>query len=242
MSETVSNKIKNMSIVCAMLVPFIHVGRPSVVGSPGWWIYQFTAEGVSRIAVPFFFICSGYFLSNHFADAGWYSVEIKKRIKSLIVPYLFWSLIFYLYIYALSLVAPDNPICYRVVKRMPIVSRLLLSLGLSPEKLPMLYPLWYLRFLFLMVLVSPVFAFSAKHFMTSMFVVLGILYVLFNPGDGSPIGIHIGFPFEGAFYFYCGILLHDHKIKTCINRFSRKLAVLAWGGGVCVDYREGYDI
>lgn len=234
MSEVVSNKIKNLSIVCAMLVAFIHVGRPSVVGSSGWWFYQLTAEGVSRVAVPFFFICSGYFLSKHFTDAGWYLAEIKKRIKSLIVPYLFWSLIFYLYIYALSLVEPDNPICYRVVQEMPIVSRILLSLGLSPEKLPMLYPLWYLRFLFLMALVSPVFVLTAKYFGLSMFVVLGILYILFNPGDGSPIGIHIGFPFEGAFYFYCGILVYKHNLKVYINRFSLKLAVLAGGGALAL--------
>ena len=234
MSEVVSNKIKNMSIVCAMLVAFIHVGRPSIVGSSGWWFYQLTAEGVSRVSVPFFFICSGYFLSKHFTDAGWYPAEIKKRIKSLIVPYLCWSLIFYLYIYVLSLVESDNPICYRVVQEMPIGSRVLLSLGLSPEKLPMLYPLWYLRFLFLMVLVSPVFALSAKYFGISMFAVLGILYIFFNPGDGSPIGVHIGFPFEGAFYFYGGILFRKHKINAYINRVDRKLAVLAGVVGVAL--------
>ena len=213
-----------------MLVPFIHVGRPSVVGSPGWWMYQFTAEGVSRIAVPFFFICSGYFLSKHFADKCWYSAEVRKRIKTLLTPYVLWSLIFYLFISALYMIAPDSPVCYRIAQKMPVFSRILLAFGLSPEKLPMLYPLWYLRFLFVMVLVSPVFSAGYKHFKSSLLIFLAALYLTFNPGEGSPIGVHIGFPFEGVFYFYCGILLHDDKIRTNVKRVSCKPIMLLGGG------------
>jgi hypothetical protein len=40
----------------------------------------------------------------------------------------------------------------------------------------------------------------------AMLVGIGILYILFNPGDGSSTGIHIGFSFDVAFYFYFGIL------------------------------------
>ena len=103
--DNLINKIKNMSIVRAMLVPFIHVGKPLVVGSSGWWIYQFTAEGICRIAVPFFCICSGFFLARHFSDKGWYYSQVGKRVRTLIVPYLIWSVIFYLFVYSLFLIS-----------------------------------------------------------------------------------------------------------------------------------------
>ena len=231
MTKANSNKIKNMGIVCAMLVVFIHVGKPSVVGSPGWWLYQFTAEGVSRIAVPFFFLCSGYFLANHFSDRGWYASEVGKRIRTLLVPYLLWSLLFYLFVLCMFLISPDNPAYWSPMLKKPISSHIMLAFGLSPGKLPLLYPLWYLRFLFLLVLLSPMFAFAAKHAKAFLLVILAALYLAFNPGDGSPIGIHIGIPFEGVFYFYCGILLHQDTIRSCVKRISDSPAVYLW---VCV--------
>ena len=230
MSVSISNKIKNMSIVCAMLVPFIHVGKPLVVGSSGWWIYQFTAEGICRIAVPFFCICSGFFLARHFSDKGWYYSQVGKRVRTLIVPYLIWSVIFYLFVYSLFLISPDNPVCWRMRIRVSVVSRILMAVGLSLEKLPMLYPLWYLRFLFLLVLISPVFAFGARSMKFVMLSGMLVLYLMFNPGDGSPIGIHIGFPFEAAFYFYCGIVLRDSGVKCILTKVYDKYATLTWVG------------
>lgn len=217
MSESYSSKIRNMSIVCAMLVAFIHVGRPSVVGSSGWWIYQFTAEGISRIAVPFFFVCSGYFLAGHFSENGWYVSELRKRTTTLLLPYLIWSLFFYMFIYVLYTISPDNPICWRMRQEIPTISRILQAIGLSFEKLPMLYPLWYVRFLFLLVVLSPFLVWGTKHLKNVLFIGVAILYFVFNSGDGSPVGLHIGFPFEGTLYFYCGILLHDEMVKGFLN-------------------------
>ena len=212
--ECISNKIKNMSIVCAMLVVFIHLGQPSIVGSYGWWFYQLTAEGVSRIAVPFFFVCSGFLLSRHFECYNWYFIEIIKRIKTLVVPYTLWSLIFFAYIWGLWKISPDNPVCWRMNQTMPLISWFMLATGLSLEKLPMLYPLWYIRFLFLLIVVSPFFLLIAKSHKRLFIGVIMFLYLMFNPGDGSPIGIHIGFPFEGVFYFCCGIMLSDNAVES----------------------------
>ena len=229
-SEFISNKIKNMSIVCAMLVPFIHVGKPSIVGSSGWYVYQFTAEGICRIAVPFFCACSGYFLSKHFADKGWYVSQVGKRVKTLMVPYLLWSIFFYLFIYALFLISPSNPVCWRMRVNVSVISRMLMAFGLSLEKVPMLYPLWYLRFLFLLVLVSPVFAVGKRFWKFVIFAGMAFFYLAFNPGDGSPIGIHLGFPFEAALYFYCGIVLRGSRLKVYVGKICEISPVLLWSG------------
>ena len=226
MPSSVSNKIRNMGFVCAMLVVFIHVGKPSIVGSGGWWLYQLTADGLSRIAVPFFFVCSGFFLAKHFTESGWWFVAVRKRVWTLCVPYLLWSFLFYAFIFALYCISPDNPACWRIKSSTSFLNKVLLAAGLSPDKLPMLYPLWYVRFLFLLVLASPIFVLVARYSKIALIAITGVLYLALNPGDGSPIGFHIGFPFEGFFYFCCGLLMADGKIRMRVKSLTSVWAAL----------------
>ena len=58
------NKLRNMSIVCAAMVVVIHCRPAFEVGSVGWWVKQMLEAGVCHVAVPFFFVVSGYFLSR----------------------------------------------------------------------------------------------------------------------------------------------------------------------------------
>ena len=55
-----SQKIKNMSIICAMLVVTIHVDWPKDNICLTWFINELIAEGIARIAVPFFFGLFGH--------------------------------------------------------------------------------------------------------------------------------------------------------------------------------------
>lgn len=93
-SDVLSNKIKNMGIVCAMLVVCIHVDWPTEVKWSWTWIIDcFFERGISQIAVPFFFVVSGFFLSGHFDEPHWWKREVVKRIKSLLIPYVVWSVV-----------------------------------------------------------------------------------------------------------------------------------------------------
>ena len=207
LSAETSNKIKNIGIVCALLVPFIHVGRPLRVGSGGWWLYQFTAEGISRIAVPFFFACSGFFLARHFDENKWYREMVQKRVKSLVIPYLLWSFIYFCFTYIIFLISHNSPQAWQIAKPMSVWERILQALGLNFSILPMLYPLWYVRALFFLVLASPLFALCVKTSKISLIIITLVPYILFNPGDVSPIGMHIPLPFEGVFYFSLGVCM-----------------------------------
>ena len=48
------------------------------------------AHGLGKIAVPFFFLASGYFLAGHLDEDGWYGRKVKKRVFSLVIPLLLW--------------------------------------------------------------------------------------------------------------------------------------------------------
>lgn len=64
LTEVESRKIRNMGILCAFLVVIIHVRPMFATGTIGWWVREIAEEGICQIAVPFFFIVSGFFLGK----------------------------------------------------------------------------------------------------------------------------------------------------------------------------------
>ena len=69
MNEFLSSKIRNISFLCMVMVVQLHsynldikqFGEPEIiVKDVNWAIQNFISNGLTRIAVPFFFIISGY--------------------------------------------------------------------------------------------------------------------------------------------------------------------------------------
>lgn len=53
----------------------------------------------SRFAVPLFFLISGFLLELNYKEQLDYKSYIKKRFSRIFIPYTFWSLIYYFFIY-----------------------------------------------------------------------------------------------------------------------------------------------
>ncbi len=53
----------------------------------------------SRFAVPLFFMISGFVLELSYPYNANYLTYLKKRINRIFIPYLFWSIIYYFFIY-----------------------------------------------------------------------------------------------------------------------------------------------
>lgn len=93
-SSDISQKIRNMGLLCAILVVSIHVNWPSDgLFTVGRFMREFVQNGIAEIAVPFFFTVSGFFLAQHFDDQGWWWQETRKRIKTLAIPFMIWAII-----------------------------------------------------------------------------------------------------------------------------------------------------
>lgn len=152
MFDSLSSKISNMGFFCACLVVLIHVPRAD--GEFAWWMNHFVQMGICKIAVPFFFIVSGYFLSKHFDEVGWWKREAMKRVRSLLIPLLVWSTAF-------TLMTISAYLAHNLYKGLPVfesISPLFVFnlLGLNPLHLPGNEPLWYIRALLVCVLISPI--------------------------------------------------------------------------------------
>ena len=105
MTKETSNKITFLSFICIIMVVMIHSGNVPYTYqgsdvSQNWLLAHIVeiaiSSGVARIAVPFFFVVSGYLFFYNVTDTDiflWYHVKLKSRIFSLMIPYLMWSII-----------------------------------------------------------------------------------------------------------------------------------------------------
>lgn len=192
--------------------------------------HQFICQ-LCKIAVPLYFLMSGYFLYNKKKlTSSTYKQILIKRVKSLIVPYLLWNLA------SLILNILGGNILFH---SKDIGDILILFIKQTPSLGPINHPLWYLRDLFIFVLISPICYIIGKSvFKHVLFLVLILLWLI---GLGDTITYD---GFGGLLFFYSGILLNINdidiyrKIKVLANRIHLYIAAYMICSILLVLYRD----
>ena len=157
-SGETSAKITNMGLLSAFLVLFIHLpitGNDPFLRHFNWYF----SRGIGKIAVPFFFVASGYLLAGHFIKNGWYRNVVSKRIRTLLCPMILWSLIYYFVLdngilpllQTLFSGQPWNGDLFPV----PDWRTLARLFAIHPFVQPYLGVCWFIRSLFVLVVISP---------------------------------------------------------------------------------------
>lgn len=216
-SDSLSRRIMNMGVVAIVLI---------VCGHYGWHVTN-RFESISyalikaiwRFATPAFFVTSGFFLARRTEDAGWWKRECVKRVRSLLVPYFVWSLIGVLVIGLLTVAAN----CYAGRDLLFAVRchslQLVTDMGLNPCRLPFVGPLWYLRALFVLVLLSPVIKrFNGIWWLAGVFVVYGLVCPRGEDLSRVQAFFRISLSLEGLF----------HLVVICIRITFRCLSAVQW--------------
>lgn len=92
MKFTFINTIRALAII---LVIAIHIATPALSGpiNSNWWTSN-VIDGFSRIGVPLFLMISGALLLHKDEPI---STFFKKRFAKILIPFLFWSIFYYLY-------------------------------------------------------------------------------------------------------------------------------------------------
>mgnify|MGYP003582537412 CR=1 FL=1 len=114
MSETKLQWAENLRALATISVIVLHVTAPlltSIGSLTSWWIGNIIESSV-RFSVPIFFMLTGSFLFDK--D---YSTEIflKKRFLRVVVPFLFWSIIYILFNLTLKLKHQESLDFYSVL-------------------------------------------------------------------------------------------------------------------------------
>ena len=74
-----STVFSRLSFIGACLIVALHIDQGSGFLAP-----------LYHAAVPMFFMMSGYWLVGHVEEKGWWKSALVKRVKTLVIPYIFW--------------------------------------------------------------------------------------------------------------------------------------------------------
>lgn len=207
LSPEESKRLSVLRFPLIVAVVFIHanndrIGMPDPEGGSALyvhWIRKFLSEGVAAVAVPLFFLISGYlfFAGWKFSVAG-FKTKLRGRIRTLLIPYLIWNL-------ALAL-------ALTLATQIPQASALLsgkqgafihsgpwawISAIAGVSGPPVVYQFWFLRDLMVAICLVPIFQ-AAHRFLPGLWLLLlGIPWLTHTWPLPSPSIV-------GLLFFYLG--------------------------------------
>ena len=150
------------------------------------WFRLIAIHLVADVAVPAFFFIAGYLLySNYLFTWNNYVHKLRNRVKSLLVPYLLWNTICFLLIVVLQLIKPDFRLLFhKSVADMQLKDFFFIywDLGLidglsGGRPGPILGPLWFLKDLMILVVLSPLLRYPLRHLKWCWPVLLALLCI-----------------------------------------------------------------
>ena len=186
---------------------------------------------IVHLAVPTFFAISGYLFFKNVNEftRSIYLTKIKSRFMSVLVPYILWNflyLVFLLFMKALGVIAHGNDIkgimefiqgnggwCNMMWSSQELAQKNILGNTVT-SYFPINAPLWFLRDLYIAMLLSPILYFLAKKTEMWFIAVMACLYYL---QWQLPFP---GFSITAIFFFSLGALVAIKKYD--LVRFSVK--------------------
>lgn len=166
LSATVSRRLNVYKLLLTVLVVYIHANASGAnfasgavtVSEPAWLgnFRFFLSDGVARAAVPGFFLTSAVLL---YRKPFRWKENLAKKLRTLGIPYLILNTLWIAVFFAAQQIpfARDffsNP--DKIIGSWGPMDWLNAYLGFSGSRYPFLYPLWFVRDLLVLNLLSPV--------------------------------------------------------------------------------------
>ena len=211
MQPSTSRTIGIMRLPLIILIILIHSYIP--VTNLGVFNFSQTliSQVVARIAVPLFFLISGFlFFRGKHLTSSIFTQKIKSRFSTLVVPYFLWNIIVF--------------VLFLLIQNTPIFSNF--SHGNVPDLLksdihvwlnyffysPIATQFWFIRDLIILVLLSPLWYVSIKY-LKYFLLVCFVGFWLINPSYRF-----INLNYEGLLFFYFGAYLSYHKLNPILRK------------------------
>jgi hypothetical protein len=183
MNQYQSDKIKILSFLLIILVLYIHSGFHANE-IEGMYLNNFIQEFISgklgRLAVPLFFIISGYlFFLN--TENGILSIKrkIQSRVKTLLLPYIYGSIYFVVFLFTLQLLPGLSSFInsdMQAIFNKPLLELIKNVFWMSDNaNSPMAFHLWFIRDLIVIIAFTPLLFYFLK---TLKWMAIPLLFVL----------------------------------------------------------------
>lgn len=183
-SKITSQTITLSRFPLAILVVFIHsVGD---LNAPYAHLRDFISHPLLSFVVPAFFIISGYlFFQNVESNSTsvWYKDKMKKRAKTLLLPYIVWNLLTLLLDYLKYIRHSVCWINYDETSVWYVIYKTFFDYH------PIDLPLWYIRDLIVLVLLSPVLYYLLRKAAYFIIMIIGVWYFIGTKILISPVSV-----------------------------------------------------
>lgn len=227
MTRYLSSKLTVLYTLLIIMVVYIHnyylEGREYALTS---FLQNFISNGICRVANCLFFSISGYLFARNVETMKAIIKKAFKRIRTLLLPYIIWNIIFVLW--------------YVVLELLPGLSQFnnshgIISIYLNSSFLQNLYrlfwtpaafQLWFVRDLLIMFAFSPIiYWITKKSWITA--VIISILSVYF---------------YGWLIYFWLGVILGMKHVP--IDNYPYSLLYIAFTGFafICYSIAIGFEI
>lgn len=171
MNNTTIDRLNAAKFPLSLFVVFIHTDLSIYKTSTDIsWAYFFS-NSIGRIAVPSFLIISGYLyfsnIKNKLLSFEIWKQKTKKRLFSLVVPYIIWNVIYVLY----GWIRSNSDYEFNIYN---------IFIGELADNVlyPANGPLWFLRDLFIISFLSPIIWFIIKRVPNKWFSLLFLVLAL----------------------------------------------------------------
>lgn len=194
MASNLSKKLGVVSFVLMVLVVFLHAHLLGYVSGNMAFVQKVITGEVTRIAVPLFFTISGFLFFRNYASPAktFFVTKIKRRFYSLFVPYVLFSVLGFVFTFC-------SAFCFQgfvsgANKHIldSDLSMVLFAIFLNPVGT---YQLWFIRDLFILVLLSPCVYLVVRWFKSVAVISLFCVWV-----SGVQCFVHV----ESIFFFTAG--------------------------------------
>lgn len=210
MTQYLSDKLRVLSLISIIFVLYIHSRfQPNEIMGMVYYdkIQLFTSEMIGRCAVPLFYLISGYLFFMKVPD-GVKSIgrKIRKRIKSLLIPYFIGCVFFVIFYSFVALLPWTSNFINSSSSIMPLFQKpysiILISIFYDGGTgYPCAFQLWFLRDLIIIVATSPLWYLCLKRMKWAFVVVtFGLTYLQIPHA-----------PFYALFWFVLGGKLVNAK-------------------------------
>lgn len=168
---------------------------------------------IARVAVPLFFLCSGFlffYKTSEFSFAT-YLDKLKKRVRTLLIPFLIWNVLFIIVLNLFSFLSGGS-----LLGEGFEVKDWLRVFGLNCNHHPVNYPLWFIGDLMIATLLSPVIYWLTKKLKFVFPLILGVLWL---------VNSNVCWKLEAFFFFSLGAFFSINK-RCFIDLVKSRLVVL----------------
>ncbi len=237
--KDLSRKLTAVSFFSACCIVLLHANPHSPAASKATnTVIHFLSVVMTSFAVPMFFALSGYLIAKKTDSGrslGWYLPVLKKRSRTLLVPYLAWCTVFAVLFVPVKMLGNrllGKPLLENTFLAPPLFSfdNLACVYGFYLSEYPALRVLWYIRNLFFLCLLTPAFFPVMRRRATGLIFLgtVGAVYLLF-PGL-YPVFYGPGFNLQGFLFFPLGIYLASYPVEPGAFRIFRRALPFVWVG------------